>query len=209
MRLKSNQEEDPKQKKKVGIKGSSSVRKKNNTKWVIFITIWTFVLSISFSIISNSVVEDTAIYVAIIVLFVIISIGIIFDVIGIAVATADETPFHSLAARKIHCAKDAVNLIRNAEKVSSFCNDVVGDICGIVSGSTGAALAVFFIGTYKLNDIIVTLLITALIASLTVGGKAIGKSFAMSQSNKIVYFAASVIHSFKSIFEIFKRENKK
>ena len=33
-------------------------------------------------------------------------------------------------------------LIRNAGKVSSFCNDVIGDISGVISG-TASALIVF------------------------------------------------------------------
>lgn len=195
-------------KKKPGIKGSSSSKKKRNTKWIVFITSFTFFLSITISIVSNLVIEDAAIYISLIVLIAIIAVGILFDVIGIAVATADETPFHSLAARKIHCAKDAVGLIRNAEKVSSFCNDVVGDICGVVSGATGAAIAVFFIQRYSWNEILVTLVTTALIASMTVGGKAMGKTFAMTQSNQIVYVAASIIHGFKSFFHILKRKPK-
>ena len=31
-------------------------------------------------------------------------------------------------------------MLRNASRVSSVCNDVVGDICGIVSGATGAVI---------------------------------------------------------------------
>ena len=31
--------------------------------------------------------------------------------------------------------------IRNAGRVSSFCNDVIGDICGVISGSAAAVIS--------------------------------------------------------------------
>ncbi|WDC83794.1 hypothetical protein PL321_14940 [Caloramator sp. mosi_1] len=74
------------------------------------------------------------------VLISIIFVGIIFDIIGVAVTAAEEAPFHSLASRKVKGAKTAVKLIRNADKVSNFCNDVIGDICGVVSGAAGAII---------------------------------------------------------------------
>ena len=58
-----------------------------------------------------------------------------------AVATANEKPFHSMASRKVPGALEAIRLLRNAERVSSICNDVVGDICGVVSGSASATIA--------------------------------------------------------------------
>ena len=63
--------------------------------------------------------------VAFFILLVIIFVGIIFDVVGMAVACADETPFHAMASRKIPGAQEAISLLRNAERVSSICNDVV------------------------------------------------------------------------------------
>ncbi|MFQ9126695.1 MAG: hypothetical protein ACLR4Z_07780 [Butyricicoccaceae bacterium] len=70
---------------------------------------------------------------------------------------------------------------RNAEKVSSICNDVVGDICGIISGATGALI----VDTYHLRcdvrrlKVAVSLLITGLVSALTIGGKAAGKGIAV------------------------------
>ena len=83
--------------------------------------------------------------VAFLILLAIILIGIIFDIIGMAVATADEKPFHSMASRKVAGASDAIKLLRNAERVSSICNDVVGDICGVVSGSASATIAALIV----------------------------------------------------------------
>ena len=75
------------------------------------------------------------------VLFFFIALGIVFDMIGIAAASGTEREFHSMAAHKVRGAREAVWMLRNAEKVSSICNDVVGDICGIISGATGALIA--------------------------------------------------------------------
>ena len=75
-------------------------------------------------------------------LAVFIGLGILFDIIGVAVTAADPRPFHSMAAHKEPGAKEALMLLRNAGRVSSVCNDVVGDICGIVSGTTTAVIVV-------------------------------------------------------------------
>lgn len=127
---------------------------------------------------------------ALVVLSLFILIGIVFDIIGLAIATASEAPFHSMASRKVKGAKNAVDLIRNAEKASSFCNDVVGDIAGIISGSTTAALVIRLSYLYGLDSIFLSLIITGFVAAFTVGGKAAGKAYAISHANKITYSVA-------------------
>ena len=118
--------------------------------------------------------------------------------IGVAVTSADEKPFHSMSARKVKGANIAVMFKKNADKVSSFCNDVIGDICGIISGSAGVIIATFLANTFEINIFIVTLLVTAIIAALTIGGKALGKSIAINKSNYILYeFSKLVSHFYK------------
>ena len=125
----------------------------------------------------------------------IIFLGILFDVIGMAVATADEKPFHSMAARKVPGAHEAIRLLRNAERVSSICNDVVGDICGVVSGSASATIAALILTSVDVGwPRGVSLVMSALVAGLTVGGKAIGKSIAVKSCTKIVHLVGRVIH---------------
>jgi len=125
--------------------------------------------------------------VGILLVVVFIIIGVIFDIIGIAVTAASEKPFHSMATKQVKGAKVAIKLIKNASKVSSFCNDVIGDICGIISGSAGVIISTILIANYNLNPVITTFTITALIAAMTIGGKALGKSFAVNKSNVIIY----------------------
>lgn len=119
--------------KKSGSKGT-------NYKWIIGITLWTFLISSFISFISNVLLSNVGIFIAFVILIIIILIGILSDIIGVSVTAADEVPFHSMASRKVKGAKTSVFLIRNADKVSNFCNDVIGDICGVVSGATGAVI---------------------------------------------------------------------
>jgi len=175
--------------------------KKNSIKrWTITIIILTFFLSMVLSTISNSILANAGLIIAIITVLFFILLGIIFDIIGIAVAAATETSFHSMRSKKIKGAAEAVKLIRNAEKVSNFCNDVIGDISGIVSGSAVATIVLHLensIGdSNELLTVLLGIIVTAVVAALTVGGKALGKSVAINKSNEIIFAAGRIIHFF-------------
>lgn len=118
-----------------GQKQKKKSKKKVNIKWIITIFLSTMVISAVFSTISNMLLGQAGLVPAFFILLVIVLIGILFDIIGVAVTAADVKPFHSMAAHRVPGAQEALKLLRNAEKVSSFCNDVVGDICGIISGT--------------------------------------------------------------------------
>ena len=167
---------------------AAAKKERNKTiRWVVTIFFVTIFVSGTISLISDAVMSVSGIVVAFAILLVIIFVGIIFDVVGVAVTSADEKPFHSMAARKVPGAQDAIKLLRNAEKVSSICNDVVGDICGVVSGSASATIAAQILTKTQFSwPQVVTLLMSALVAGSTVGGKAIGKSFAVNSSTTIV-----------------------
>lgn len=185
-----------------------------NMKWVLFIAIWTFFMSGIISIITENLVNNLDILMAFIVLIIIMLIGIIFDIIGIAVTTSEEKPFHAMAANKVEEAKFCIKLVRNAGQVSNFCNDVIGDICGIVSGAAGTTIIYKLMSRYNLIDgTILSIIITSLIASLTVGGKAFGKSIALLNYEKIIYGIAKILNFTEKHLgiDIFpnKRKNKK
>ena len=145
--------------------------------------------------------------VAFLILLAIVLIGIVFDIIGVAVTSADEKPFHSMAARKVPGGLEAIRLLRNAERVSSICNDVVGDICGVVSGSASATIAAQVLQNFDFTwPQIVSLLMSALVAGLTVGGKAIGKTFAINSCTQIVSGVGSVIYFLGHIGDLFNRK---
>lgn len=164
--------------------------------WILKTIIIAFIISILFSFISETAIPNANIVTSILLAFIFIGIGVLFDMIGIAVTTADEAQFHSMATRKVKGAKTAIKLKKNAEKVSSFCNDVIGDICGIISGSTGVVIAMKIANKTGLNSLLVTLIITGLISSLTIGGKAMEKGIAMNKSNEILFRFAKFLNIF-------------
>ena len=115
-----------------------------------------------------------------------------------------------MAARKVPGAQDAIRLLRNAERVSSICNDVVGDICGVVSGSASATISVQLLTHFEFSwPTVVSLLMSALVAGLTVGGKAIGKTFAVNSSTAIVHFTGKTIYFLRRIPMALRGEKKK
>ena len=164
-------------------------------KWVLQVFILSFLLSAIFSGLS-SFVSDVNMIVLILILLLVISIGILFDMIGVAVLTAEEAPFHARSAKKINSARASLKLIKNSTKVSSICNDIVGDICGIVSGSLGATLTLYLIGKFHIHALLSTILVTSLISALTVGGKAYFKNIATKNSDSIVLMAGKILQLF-------------
>lgn len=183
---------------------------KYNMKWVLIISVWTFLLAIVISIIAESSVQNLNIIISFIVLLFIIILGIVFDTIGIAVTRAEEKSFHSMAARKIDEARLAIKLVRNSPMVSNICNDVVGDISGIISGAVGSGIIFKLINTYDIrSSTILTILFTSLIASLTVGGKALGKSIAQIYDESIVYQIAKILNFIEKKFGLKFFQNDK
>ena len=184
--------------------------KRRTRNWVITIFLATIAISATISLVSDLVMGKSSMIVAFLILLMIVFIGIIFDIVGMAVATADEKPFHAMAARKVPGAKECIMLLRNAERVSSICNDVVGDICGVVSGSASATIAAQILRNFELSFAsVVPLMLSSLVAALTVGGKAIGKGIAVNACTEIVYHAGQVIHAVTHVKELFKKKNNK
>lgn len=193
--MKNNSDEkhiSPKQQKKDEEKHKKT-KKKN--LWPLYALLITLVLSFAFSLLSELVLGNANLVVAYLLVIIIIFISIFFDMIGTAATACDIEPFLSMSARKVKGAKMAVKLVKNAEKVSSICADIIGDICGIVSGACGGMIVLMqFVNN---ESIFVSVLFSAVIAALMVSGKALGKTYAISKSNKIVFFVAKALSVFK------------
>ena len=159
--------------------------KKDN--WLPIIFILTFILSFIFGSISTLASNMNVLLLSIL-LIVIIFVGIIFDMIGVAVLSCEESTFHAKASRKITGSKECIKLIKQANKTSSVCNDVIGDICGIVSGTISASLVVLLLDTPLMS-----ILLTAVVSSLTVGGKAIGKRIAIEKCEDIIFLVGKLL----------------
>ena len=162
--------------------------KKDN--WLPVIFILTFILSFIFGTVSTLASNMNVLLLSIL-LVVIIVIGIIFDMVGVAVLSCEEATFHAKASRKITGSKQCIKLIKKANRTSSVCNDVIGDICGIVSGTVTASLVVLLHDTP-----LVSIILTAVVSALTVGGKAISKRIAIEHCEDIVFIVGKLLNKF-------------
>ena len=167
-------------------RGKRAPQEQGHLRWVLRTFLLSVSLSAFLSLVSSAALEGAGYFIALAILFFFILLGIGFDIIGVAVTAADPKPFHSMAAHRSPGAREALALLKNAEKVSSFCNDVVGDICGIVSGATAAVIIARLQQSVALGSIVLSTAVTALISGLTIGGKALGKRFAITRAKDVV-----------------------
>lgn len=173
------------------------MKNKTDFKWVFIVTILAFVISIAMTLFSTMALKNVSLFVAILITFLFILLGILFDIIGVAVTSGDEVAFHSMSSRKVKGGKIGVKLLKNTSKVSSICCDVVGDVCGIVSGTSGVVIVSLIIKLTDMNELLVSLFVTGLISALTIGGKAIGKGISINKSKEIVTIVSRVLSIFK------------
>ena len=180
-------------------------------RWIALIFLVTVLISALMSFVSSNLLEGAGLILSFVILICIVLTGILFDIIGVAVtAAADEVPFHAMASRKVPEAEDALRLIRNAGRVSSFCNDVIGDICGVISGSAAAVISARVLLLSKSgSEIFITLLLSAVVSGMTVGGKACGKSLAMNSSTAVVRTAAKVLCFFRTLPQRLEKKSAK
>lgn len=175
-------------------------KKKKKNLWPLKAFFITFLLAAAVNTGSELALTDSDWWLATILTVVILLLGVVFDVIGTAATACDVEPFHAMASRKIRGAKTAVRLAQKRDIVSSVCCDIVGDICGIVSGVCGAALAAEAIGGLGLSNvwmIVIKVLIYSVISTLTITFKAIGKNIAVKKANGIIMGVAKVLSIFR------------
>lgn len=178
-------------------------QKKVNYLWVVTITIITFFVAIVLGYFSLVFMEKVSLVGAVIILFAIVFMGVFFDLLGIAVTAANETPFHSMASAKVHGSVESIKIIRNAGAVANFFNDVIGDIAGIISGSASAAIVVKLMETGDFNMTVASIVLTAIIAGITVGGKSVGKEIALRHANLIVFRLGNGIYQVSRVRTLF------
>lgn len=167
--------------------------------WGISVLFISFVLTVIFSFFTEVAIKDSAAFICVIVLLVLLILNIGCDVLANAIISCKIDCFHAMASNKIKGAKRSVAFCRNATKLSSIFADVIGDICGIVSGAAGTALVVHIAASGTTGELIASISVSAVIGALTVGGKAIFKHFAIKYNKQIVF-------SFARFTTIFKKE---
>jgi CBS domain containing-hemolysin-like protein len=169
-------------------------KKRSPWLWVIKAFIYTFFLTALFSFISAVVLSVAQIAIAVTVLLIIILIGIVFDIIGIAIATADIKPFISMSSKKIRGAGKCIEIINKADFYTNVCNDIIGDICGIISGAAGTAIALRLVTNE--DSLVAAIVVSSLTAAVTVGCKAAGKRIGINRNKEIVLAVGKVLSVF-------------
>lgn len=169
--------------------------RQSKQKWILTVVCLSFGLSVVMSFVTSMFVESAGLLVALLSLLVLVSLGILTDIIGVAVTSANEQPFIAMASKRIFGARQALQLIRKAERVSSILNDVVGDIVGIISGSAGSVIAMYLV-SLGLKSAVASMMITAFTSAFMIGGKAYGKGIAIDNSDRIVLFAGKAMAMF-------------
>ena len=167
--------------------------------WGIGVLFLSFALTVLFSFLTEISIKGSPVYICVIVLIVLLILNIGCDMLANAIITCQPDPFHAMASNKIKGAKRAVTLCRNATKLGSIFADVIGDICGIVSGAAGTALVVYVAAKTDgdIWEIVASIGVSAVIGALTVGGKAIFKHFAIKYNKQIVFSFAKFLTFFK------------
>lgn len=197
-----------KRKQRLKVK-SAGQNVKVSHRWTVSITVCAFALSVLFSIITSGA-EQLGIVLALVTLLIIILLGVVFDIAGVAVSTASEEPFHAMAAKKIPGARQSIRIIRSAQQISSLCNDVIGDIAGIISGAMTSAIVISLAAILPEGEVLINLLLAGLVAALMIGGKAAGKGFAMTHNNEIVFMIGRMVYFFQYVFTFRgKKKNRK
>ncbi|TGE34241.1 hypothetical protein [Desulfosporosinus sp. Sb-LF] len=180
-----------------------AVRKRKSWKHLVIVFIGSFVIAAIVGIGSELLMRHTSsLWLAALFLLAVIGVHVIFDVIGIAATAANEAPHHAKAANRIKGARQAVYLVRHADLVANMANDVVGDITGTLSGMLAAAIVIDIIRLYPTlgaKEIWLTTLILALVASITVTGKAVGKSLAIQEANEVIAWVGIVLATVEQI----------
>lgn len=180
-----NSGEDPKQKSK---KIKKQTKQQSPYIWPIKVLVLSFALTIFFGISSELLLSGAGIAISILIIVIFVAIAIVSDMIGVAITACNVQPFRAMASKKVRGAKEAIKLLNKADRVSSICCDVIGDICGILSGAAGASIIVKIVSESSSTalSIIISSLVSAIIASLTIFGKALGKKYSMQNCNSII-----------------------
>ncbi len=183
-------EEPQAEEKEKQIKRRRDKKKKRMPVWLswgLTILVLSFVLSVLFGFLTEITINDSSIYLCIVVLLVLLVLNVGCDIIANAVLSCDIDGFNAMASRKIRGARRAVTFCKNSEKIASIFSDVIGDICGIISGSAGAVLAGYFMVNDSVEGMVISIAISAVIGALTVGGKAFGKPISIKYNSKIAF----------------------
>ena len=173
-------------------------------KWPLIVLGVSLILSFSFGVLSEMALSTPNLILAIVVIIVFLILSIIGDMIGVAATAATLEPFRAMASRKIRGANEAIILVKNADKVASVFADILGDICGILSGAAGASISLMLIKEWMpdITGVMIASLVSAVIAALIIFGKAAFKKYSIAHCERIILICGKVM-------SIFHKQNSK
>lgn len=176
-------------------------------KWPLLVLVISFAICMGFGVLSEISLSGASIVIAIVVILVFVVIAIIADMLSVAITACDMKPFRAMASKKVKGAKDAIKLKLNADRVASIFGDIVGDVCGILSGAAGATVtsAIITNSITGFWGVVIASLVSAIIAAITISGKAFMKRYSMDHAEQIVMIFAR----FLSLFHSDKKRTKK
>jgi hypothetical protein len=194
--MEKDKDKDSEKTPKKNIKRQNAKKKSFIHTWTFKVIIVSFFITAFFSLASELTVSLGGTVVVVVIILVIIAVGIFFDAISTAVTSCEVGPLTAMASRKVRAAKTALKLVNNADKVASFCGDVVGDILGIVGGACIATLAVKAALGFNAEERLLTIIFSSIMAAATIGGKSYVKGISMKKSKEIVMFTANILYFF-------------
>lgn len=179
------------------------VKPKSNKVWLVQIFFTSLCLSVLFALISELTLSHASLALALILICLLVGTSVLFDLIGVAITACNIKPLLQLQQKGVRGAGIAVKLVKNADKVSCVCSDVIGDICSILSGAGGVAISIIIVNLLpNFSNILMSIIISSVIASITILGKAIGKTYALNDPVNIVLRVGRCL-------SIFKKSSKK
>lgn len=182
---------------------TKKAKQRSNRIWLIQIFFTSLSLSVLFALISELMLSNASLALALILILLLVSASVISDLIGVAITACNIKPLLEFSRKGVRGADIAVKLVKNADKVSCICSDVVGDICSILSGAGGVAISIIFINLLpNFSNILMSIIISSVIASITILGKAVGKTYALGDP-------VGVVLKVGKCFSIFKKKRKK
>ncbi len=178
-------------------------------KWALKMFIIAVCMSLFFGYISQTLLTSMGVIVASICICIFIFFNVLFDMLGIAVASADIEYFQKCNKEGVKGATVGLALCENSEKMCSFCADVVGDICSTLCGAGGACIVTTL--TMNLNNanmiLFTAIMVSAVIAGITIFFKAIMKEMALKKSNSIILKLSIILEN--TIYREKLKKNKK
>lgn len=187
---------------KIEIQNYSGLKK---YKWAIRMFVIAICMSLLFGFISQTLLTNMGVIIASICICIFIFFAVVFDMLGVAVASTDNKVFEQWVKDGVKGAKTGLKLCNNAEKMCSFCGDVISDICSTLCGASGACIVATLTTSLANQNLImlISISVSAIIAGITIFFKAIIKEKAIKNSNRIILKISSVLEN-----TILKENNK-